>query len=168
MKKSSRIALRIACYGLALLALGCSQPPAPDTRAADEAAIREVEAACLIPAAAKDVEALVACSYADDASVLFSNTPIATGKEAITAVWTQIFQAPGSSVSWQPVKVEVARSGDLAFSQGTYEMTMNDPRGNPVTDRGKYVVVWKKQADGSWKAVADIGNSDLPLPPPAR
>lgn len=168
MRKPSCLALRIACYGLALLALGCSQqPPVPaDTRAADEAAIREVEAACLIPAAAKDVEALVACSYADDASVLFSNTPIATGKEAITAVWAQLFQEPGFSLSWQPVKVEVARSGDLAFSQGTYEITMNDPRGNPVTDRGKYVVVWKKQANGSWKAVADIGNSDLP--PPAK
>lgn len=168
MKKSSRLALRIACYGLALLCLGCSQPPAPDTRAADEAAIREAEAACLPAAAAKQVEALVACYYADDASVFFSNSPIATGKEAITAAWTQVFQAPGSSVSWQAVTVEVARSGDMAFSQGTYEITMNDPSGNPVTDRGKYVAVWKKQADGSWKAVADIGNSDLPLPPPAK
>lgn len=162
-----RNVLQATYYGLALLALGCAQrQPAPDTRAADEAAIRETEAACVAAAADKQADALVACYYGDDASVLFANAPIATGKEAITKAWAQLFETPGSSVSWQAVKVEVARSGDLAFSQGTYEITMNDPKGNPVTDRGKYVVVWKKQADGRWKALADIGNSDLPLPLP--
>ena len=43
-------------------------------------------------------------------------------------------------------------------------VTTTDPQGNPVTDRGKYVVVWKKQPDGSWKAISDIFNSDLPAP----
>ena len=44
-------------------------------------------------------------------------------------------------------------------------MTMTDPKAKkPVTDKGKYVTVYKKQADGSWKAVADIMNSDMPLP----
>jgi len=46
-------------------------------------------------------------------------------------------------------------------------MTTKDSRGGPpVTDRGKLVEVWKKQADGKWKTVADIFNSDLPLPAP--
>lgn len=174
MKRPSRLALRMACYGLALLALGCSQqPPAPadtraaDTRAADEATIREAEIAWSNAAAAKDVNATVAY-YADDGSAFPPNGPILTGKEAITKMWEGIFQAPGSSVSWQPVKVEVARSGDLGYTHGTYQMTMNDPAGNPVADRGKYVTVWKKQTDGSWKVMADIFNSDLPLPPPAK
>jgi ketosteroid isomerase-like protein len=39
---------------------------------------------------------------------------------------------------------------------------VNDAAGNPVTVRGKWVGVWKKQADGQWKLVADIGNSDGP------
>jgi len=165
MKKSCRIALRAACCGLALFVVACTQqPPAADTRAADEAAIREAEAKCLPAAAAKQAEEMVACYYADDASVFFSNALIATGKEAITTTWAQQFQMPGFSLRWQPVKVEVARGGDLGYSHGTYEMTMNDPKGNPMMDRGKYVVVWKKQADGNWKAVADIGNSDLPPP----
>jgi ketosteroid isomerase-like protein len=41
---------------------------------------------------------------------------------------------------------------------------VNDAAGNPVTVRGKWVGVWKKQADGQWKLVADIGNSDGPAP----
>jgi ketosteroid isomerase-like protein len=77
-----------------------------------------------------------------------------------------MFALPGFAIQWQPTKVEVARSGGLAFAQGTYEMTMTGPQGSPVTDRGKYIDVWKKQADGAWKVVADIFNSDMPLPAP--
>ncbi|MBA2471329.1 MAG: hypothetical protein H0V41_03460 [Pseudonocardiales bacterium] len=56
----------------------------------------------------------------------------------------------------------MARSGDLAYSTGTYAFA------NPPIDKGKFVDVWKKQADGSWKAVIDIFNSDLPVTPPAK
>jgi ketosteroid isomerase-like protein len=50
----------------------------------------------------------------------------------------------------------------LAYSHGTYEVTVNDPEGNPVTDKGKWVTAWEKQPDGTWKIVADIWNSDGP------
>ena len=56
--------------------------------------------------------------------------------------------------------------GDLAFVIGTAQLTLNDPKGNPVTDRGKYMTVWKKQSDGKWKAAADMANSNLPVPAP--
>ena len=52
------------------------------------------------------------------------------------------------------------RSGDIAYERGTFELTAKDKRGKPTTSKGKYVVVWKKQADGFWKAVADIWNAD--------
>jgi ketosteroid isomerase-like protein len=45
---------------------------------------------------------------------------------------------------------------------GTVEVTVNDAKGKPVTDRGKFVEIWKKQADGTWKCVVDMWNSDLP------
>jgi len=61
----------------------------------------------------------------------------------------------------------VAQSGDLAFSSGAYEVTLNDPTGKPVNDRGKFLEVWKKQADGKWKCTMDIWNSDLPASAPA-
>ena len=59
-------------------------------------------------------------------------------------------------------KVEVAKSGDLGFVSGTYEFNMNDASGKPVTDKGKYVEMWEKQADGTWKCATDTWNSDLP------
>jgi ketosteroid isomerase-like protein len=68
------------------------------------------------------------------------------------------------AVSWKTSKVEVARSGDMAYLTGTSEVITKDPSGKPVNDRGKYLSVWKKRSGGTWKTVVDIWNSDLPLP----
>jgi ketosteroid isomerase-like protein len=68
-------------------------------------------------------------------------------------------------MSWKTTKVEVAKSGDLACLSGTYKLTMNDPSGEPINDRGKYLDVWEKQPYGKWKCGADIWNSELPAPP---
>ena len=128
---------------------------------AERAAIRNISDVEWLQAALdKDVERSLSF-FADDASMLYPNTPIATGKEAMRALDEREFAAPRSSLSWQTSQIEVARSGDLAYSRGTYEFTMNGPDGQPITDRGKFVVVWKK-VDGTWKVVADVPNSDLP------
>jgi ketosteroid isomerase-like protein len=123
----------------------------PDTRAADEQAIRETDIAWSKVGAAKDLERVLAF-FTEDASELPPNAPIATGKEARRKVWSEYFATPGFAFSWQPTKVEVSRGGDLGYSMGTYELTTHDPTGKPVTDRGKYVTVWKKQADGTQRA----------------
>ena len=57
---------------------------------------------------------------------------------------------------------EISVDGDTA--SGTWAFTWNDAKGKPTGDRGKFTEIWKKQADGAWKCVADIWNSDLPLP----
>ena len=62
--------------------------------------------------------------------------------------------------------IEVARSGDIAYIRGTYDVAMNDPKGKPMKDTGKLVEVWKKQSDGGWKCAVDTWNSDLPAAPP--
>jgi ketosteroid isomerase-like protein len=156
------------CTGLTLLMLAssCSQQM-PDTRAADESAIRDQDAQWSKAAGANDLESTVSF-YSDDASLLPPNAPIAVAKQAIRASWASML-GPGVSISWQVSKVEVARSGDLAYLIGVYQMTTSkDPQGKPVTDHGKLVEVWKKQPDAKWKTVADIFNSDLPpAPPPA-
>lgn len=64
---------------------------------------------------------------------------------------------------WEPQHAEVALSGDLGYSWGTYTYETPDADGTPNISYGKYVNVWRKQADGSWKVIADIGN---PSPPP--
>jgi ketosteroid isomerase-like protein len=69
-------------------------------------------------------------------------------------------------MTFRPTSVFVAKSGDVAYTYGTYDLSMTGPDGRPVTDKGKYVTVYKKQADGSWKAAVDTFNSDLPPSPP--
>ncbi len=130
-----------------------------DARAADEAAIGALAAEWGKAMAAKDVEKCVSF-YADDASMFPDRAPIVTGKGPIHSVWTALLTAPGFAGSFATTKVEVAKSSDLAYEIGTYQMTTNDKKAKPQTEKGKYVVVWQRQADGNWKAVADIFNSD--------
>jgi ketosteroid isomerase-like protein len=151
---------------LALGLAGCKPaappPPADESGAAAEA-IRAADVAWDKAFSAKDTAAAVAAVEAMG-SVLAPGTPIATGPEAIRTVFTGFWSLPNMTLHWTPTKVEAGRSGDLGYSMGTYELTFNDPKGKPMTDHGKYVTVWRKQADGSWKVVADVFNSDLPAP----
>ena len=153
------------CFVLLSMTLACQTQTASDTRATDESALRNLDDQWSKAAGAKDVDKTVSY-YAGDAIVMPPNSPMATGKEPIRAIWKGMLGAPGFSGGWKSTKVEVARSGDLGYVVGTYEFTENDAAGKPMTDRGKYVEVWKKQADGNWKCVADIFNSDLPLAAP--
>lgn len=151
-----------------LIASSCGKPTPPDTRAADEAALRDADAQWARTAATKDVNATIAF-YSDDAIVLPPNAPLATGKAAIHGVWAELL-APDSSLAWRATKVEVARSGDLGYETGTYVVTSKDSKGKPVTEDGKFLEVWKKQADGKWKAIVDTYNSDVApqAPPPPQ
>ena len=153
---------------LALLSLSiaCQPQAAPDTRAADEAAIRKLDAEWSKAAGAKDADKTVSY-YTDDAQVMPANSPVIHDKAGARAMWQGMFNMPGFSGGWKPAKVDVARSGDLAYVTGTYEMHETDASGKPKTDKGKYLEVWKKQADGSWKCVADMFSTDLPATPPA-
>jgi ketosteroid isomerase-like protein len=54
----------------------------------------------------------------------------------------------------------VARSGDLAYETGVFVIKTLDKNQQPAIINGKYVLVWKKQANGKWKVVADIDNPD--------
>jgi uncharacterized protein (TIGR02246 family) len=152
-----------SCIALLLVASSCTQQM-PDTRAADEATIRDLDVQWSKTAEAGDLEGTISY-YSDDAVVLPPNAPIANTKQAIRDIWAQMV-APDSKVSWESTKIEVARSSDLAYSMGTYQEEMKGPDGKPITDSGKFIEVWKKQADGKWKVVADMFSSDLPVPPP--
>ena len=170
MRRLYLMAILVSSLVIIGFALACQQPPPPsppDTRAADERAVREADAAWSKAASARDVERTVSF-YADDGSGLSPNAPIVTGKEALRAYWSEAVSAPGFAISWQASKVEVARSGDLGYVVGTYEGAAKDAKGKLVTDRGKYMTVWKKQPDGTWKAVADMYSSDLPAPGAAK
>ena len=146
---------------LLLVSTACQTQMAQDTHAADESALRTLDSEWSKAAGSKDVDKTVSY-YADDAIVLPPNSPVLTSKESIRAMWKGILGAPGFSGGWKATKVDVARSGDLAYVSGSYEMTENDATGKPMTDKGKYLAVFKKQGDGTWKCVVDMFNTDLP------
>jgi len=152
--------LLILTFGLA-----ASVCLAGDTKA--DQALRDADDAWSKAAASKDLDKTVSY-YSSDAAVLPPNAPIATTKEAIRKIWQDMLASPGLVISWKATKVEVAKSGDLGFVSGTYEFTMNDASGKPTPDKGKYVEVWEKQADGKWKCGMDTWNSDMPASPPAE
>src|SRR5271157_5887189 len=140
-RKQGFPAVFCGCLAIFLLASGCGPQTPPDTRAAYEKAIRDLDAQWAKAAVDKDLDATVSY-YSDDASLLPPNAPIATGNHAIRAVWAPIL-GPDVSLSWSPSKVEVARSGDLAYLIGVYQMTQKGSQGKPSTENGKLVEVWK-------------------------
>jgi ketosteroid isomerase-like protein len=84
------------------------------------------------------------------------------GREAIRVHWSA---GPQGALTWKPATAQVARSGELGYTWGTYEFSVSGPDGRPQISYGKYVTIWKKQADGSWKVLLDTGNSS---PPPTQ
>jgi uncharacterized protein (TIGR02246 family) len=160
--KTQPLAL-FSCFALLSFAF-VGTASAADTKI--EQALRDLDAQWSAAAGAKDVDKAVSY-YAESAVVMPPNASTATTKESIRSAWKEMLTTPGAAISWKATKVEVAKSGDLAYVSGTYEETMTDASGKPVNDRGKYIEIFKKQADGTWKVVADIWNSDLPASAPA-
>jgi uncharacterized protein (TIGR02246 family) len=133
----------------------------PDTRAADEATLRATIKDWAAAAEAKDAARFVSF-YTDDAVVMLANAPDISGMAAIREGIGAMMQDPVFALSFEPDHVVVARSGDLAYETGPYSMTMTGPDQKPATERGRYVAVWRKQADGTWKAAVDAPVSDPP------
>jgi uncharacterized protein (TIGR02246 family) len=162
--------LSLAAISFVVLLAGCTPaaPPLapPDTHDADAKAVKGVEAAWVQAFTTKDVDK-VAAFYTDDASVFLPGAPIVTGIPAIKAALKPMIADRNFSLTFAADKVDVAKSGDLGYSQGAYTMTYTSSKGKKkVAEKGKYVTIFKKQADGSWKNVADIFNADAPAAAP--
>ncbi len=160
MKACLNTVVLVALFGL--FGVGCSpaSQSVVDSRDVDMEAIRQADLAWAAAQASDGLDGTMSF-YLDDAILLPPNRPMAIGKEAIREA-SGFIASPGFSVSWRPMKIEVARSGDIGYAIGTFEGTSVDSAGNPVPAKGKYVEIWKKQADGSWKVAADMFSPDSP------
>jgi ketosteroid isomerase-like protein len=101
--------------------------------------------------------------WAEDAVVMPPGLPPIEGKGAIRQYVEAALRLPGFTISWEPVSVHVAKSGDLAYLIERNKSTMNDSTGKPVTTYGKVVTVWRKDSTGTWRNVVDMWND---APPP--
>ena len=163
----------LASVALLALAAGCaSQKDGSVTQqgtAADAAAVRQkIEAgnAGLIAAIEKGDSVAAASFYDDSAMAMPAEMPAAVGRANIVTM----FGGLAGAFTLTNVKLQVrdvVASGDLASETGHFEWTLTPKtRGaKPMTETGKYVVVWKKQADGSYKLFRDIWNTDAPAAP---
>jgi uncharacterized protein (TIGR02246 family) len=147
-----------AVTGVFALLPSALSTPMGDTQA-DAKALTKVDEDWSKSVATRDAEKVVSF-YAEDAIGYPPNEPVAVGRPAIKKIWTAMLADASFSISWKPVHVEVATSGDLGYTTGTYEDSAKGPDGKTVTDKGKYVSVWKKQKDGTWKSIHDMWSSD--------
>ena len=143
-----------------LLALSPVYSKPADVAAEREAIIR-TEAAFQRARAERGMEGWLEF-FADDTALIAPGSELVFSKQAMREKLTREGWNPQLLLEWHPVKVDVAASADIAYSVGTWRMTGTDAKGGKVSLTGKYLTVWKKQADGSWRAVADIGNTDPP------
>jgi len=144
---------------LAIIILACSEQQV-DTKAEGEK-LMEISRQWSTSASTDNIEKTLGY-WADDAIVMSPGEPQHKGKEAIRAMVEGTSKVPGFKISWEPLSVEVSKSGDMAYMVEQNQITVNDSLGHPITQYNKGVTVWKKQADGSWKNVIDIFNANPP------
>ena len=109
---------------------------------------------------ARDVDKFVA-NFASDATIYAPGMPAVTGTDAIRKTYSEMASAPDFSLSFTPSEAVVAKSGDVGYTSGAYEMSMAGS-----SEKGKYITVWRKEGD-AWKVTEDIFNADGPAPAPA-
>ena len=155
--------LAVAILAVAIVAgLGCQSQTIVGLTASDEATLLQALDTEMKAANAADAAGW-ASVYAQDAIVLRPNGPAVQGRQAIQqwlATLLPISNAKGEGV-------EVVGYADLAYLRGSYAMTFSVPGvPAPIEEQGKFLQIYRKESDGSWKLTREIYNSDLPLPVP--
>ena len=139
----------------AITLLGCErQVGAPAVSKDDAAAIRQADLNFVANSLAGDWDALVA-GYTEDAVVMPPNQEVVIGRSAIRDLFSVL-----TINDFTLETVEMDGRGDLVFARGDYSWTVAVGEGEPVADHGKWLTIWRKQADGTWLLSQDIWNSD--------
>jgi ketosteroid isomerase-like protein len=119
---------------------------------AAEAAVRKADADWAAAMAGNGVEAWMSF-YAEDVIVLLPNDQPAEGTDLVRRGVARLLAPPHLAIAWHTTKVQMSRSGDIAFLTGVYELRFDDSRGTTAADRGTLLRIWRKQADGNWMCV---------------
>src|SRR4029079_11506199 len=130
---------------------------------ADEAALLKRDAEwSAVAYEGKDLEKILSF-WADDAVVIPSGGPGATGKAAIRAFVQGALAVPGFKIRWTTTKATLSPDGKLAYLPSTTETTVNGPDGKPQTMESRATTVWRKDVDGLWRCVLDTWNEAAPM-----
>jgi uncharacterized protein (TIGR02246 family) len=143
-----------AVLGAALLLAACEHPHHR------EAAIKAIGAADSAFARATTERGADGWAgfFAHDGVMMIPGSTV-VGRAAIRSLMTPELADTTASFTWHPVTVDAADDGDLGYSIGRWDRAPRAGGGKPAR-HGSYVTVWRKQGDGTWKVVLDIGNAD--------
>lgn len=149
------IVLDVACSSESSSSATASSTPS----SIDEgAALMQVSRDWAKAAQSRDVERLLSY-WADDAIVMQTDQPALVGKEAIRGMVEGGFKDPSFSITWEPERAVISKSGDMGYLVEHNRMTFRDPTGKARAVLGKGVTIWKKDDSGNWKNVVDIFNT---------
>lgn len=95
--------------------------------------------------------------FAEDGAQIQPGSGEIRGRDAIRELMAGL-DDPNFSLAWEPRRADIAASGDLGWTTGSYVSKGIGVDGQPRQAQGRYVTIWRKQPDGSWKVVMDLGN----------
>ena len=133
--------------------------PAPKPAVAADA-IRRLDSEFMKAANARNAAGVVKAFYAPDAVLMPPNHALVEGHAQIQSFLQGLIDSGFTSIKLETTTI--ASAGDLAYGRGHYTLALSPPGGAPVQHVGKYIVVYRRQANGAWRAVSDIFNSDQP------
>ena len=150
----NRIRTLLAAVPVAFISLSCQSGSTQAELEAINGLQRLVDAAII----AGDTEAYVAL-IAEDAVLMPPNAPPVIGKEAIR-VWNEAMSRQFRFQTYKSVDDEVVLAGDWAFRRATAEWALTTfGGGEPIRDSGKFIIIYERQANGSWRVARDIWNT---------
>ncbi len=132
--------------------------PKIDTRAAANELLERDRAWAKLAEEGKDVEAIVNV-WSEDVRVVLPGEQVIVGRAAAKEMVKGSLAIPGFKITWTPDSAVVSSSGDLGYTWGANHLTAPDSAGHLVTTDGRYVTIWRKDADGAWRCVWDTFNS---------
>ena len=100
--------------------------------------------------------ALLSRLFAEDGVLLGRNGKIFKGPQQILERQKPVMEGAGKGVKVTVTTVDLWLDGETAYETGKYSYKYQE-KGKPVTEEGRYVTIWKRQSDGSWKIIADMG-----------
>lgn len=156
-----RLSHRLFCVlAIASGMAACTAAPASGD---PKAALASADSAFQAAVTARDLEQTLSF-YTSDAVLMPAAKPIIVGRDSIRAEWRSLYAIPGFSNAAKLLAVDASAANDLAYTRGSYETQLMGEDRRLLTERGKWVSVWRRQPDGSWKITVDIYNTDTKPP----